>query len=206
VIESTERDTAGNAWTAQWIEQWDALRHGKITPVIASALIACGSLSSTLAIAVVAVAVALFGPVEPAAVTAPIPTAMQTVSTPGDSPDNPLVLQPLPGSGGGAQADQSAAPAEAPTHTASTPQEARDVAAPQTAAQTAQTDSAAPSTGQVDPAVIAQLLQAAQGGTGSGGSGSGTDAGQLAGLLSNLDPTTLNSLLSAARSACTVLR
>lgn len=85
MIESTER--AGNAWAAQWAAEWAALRHGKITPVIASALIAAGSLSATLAIAVVAVVVALFSgstpteaaSVAPAALATPTPTPTPTI-------------------------------------------------------------------------------------------------------------------------------
>jgi hypothetical protein len=126
----------------------------------------------------------------------------QTVSTPGDSPDNPLILQPLPRDAAPLP-DADPAPAPAPTYAAPTAPQTRDLAAPQATPQTAPTDSqAAPSSGSIDPAVIAQLVQAAQGAS----SGDSVDTGQLAGLLSQLDPDTLKALLPLARQACQVIR
>jgi hypothetical protein len=74
--------------------------------------------------------------------------------------------------------------------------QAQSVVAPQAQPQASGSGSV-----QLDPAMISQLMQMAQGAS----SGDSVDTGQLAGLLSQLDPDTLKALLPLARQACQVI-
>lgn len=120
-----------------------------------------------------------YGLAQQASQAQPVKLAAHT-STPGDSPDNPAVLQPIPGSGGGATEPQTDLQPQTEQ-----PQPETKHAQPQARAES-----------QAQSVDVSQLLQSAKGG----------DVSQLQDLLSQLDPETVRELLPLARQACQAIQ